>query len=103
MQRLVEDGRVVGFSGLRPELVSGLAVVRMEPNLPELPVLDVGDQHVMSLKGLPPALPARSLKPNGVLVVRDDVVQLRPKRSTGQLEQLAEVAEQLLLPPGYDR
>ena len=79
--RFLRRPRARSSPRLGEELVLGVLVAGVVPDLGDLPALDVENGHVAILeRGLALTLGRPLLKNHGVFVVRQNVVELRPER-----------------------
>src|SRR5436190_8603139 len=90
-------GTIVVRLRLRPELVGRVGVARMQPRLPQLPVLDVEDLDCVVVQSLSLPFSSRAQKRDGMLVVGQDRVDVELEGSAGQFHVFLEVGEDLIL------
>jgi hypothetical protein len=75
------------------KLVDRVLVLGLSPRLNELAVADMVYEHALVLEGSSFALAADGVQSNGVLIVREDVVELNPEGASGELHRPGEEAQ----------
>src|SRR6516165_3741710 len=90
-------------SALGPELIRGVQVIGVKPDLGNLAITGVEDPHSMVMQPPPGSFAVGRVQRDGVLVIGNNIVQIQAQGAAGKLEGPAEELQHLtyaLIIPG---
>jgi hypothetical protein len=93
LRRCIWLDRSFPVAGYEEELVDRVLVLGLPPRLNEPVIADMGYEDALVLEGSSLALATGGVESNGVLIVREDVVELNPECAAAELHRPGEEAQ----------